>query len=119
MPFINWDEVPPIKIAAGVSIRAPYGQNLMLSRVEIDEGAVVPSHHHPHEQGGMLLSGRLEFTLGEETRTAEAGEAFLIPPDVSHSVVAIDGPAVILDIFTPIREDYVELANRYIPPAES
>jgi len=119
MPFINWDEVPPNELAPGARIRAPYGQNLMLSRVEIDEGAVVPLHHHPHEQAGIVLSGRMELTIGDETRILEVGEAFIIPPNVPHSATAPVGPVVLLDIFSPIREDYVELANQYIPPVES
>lgn len=87
----------------------------MLSYLEMDEGAVIPLHDHPHEQGGMLLEGRLRFTLGDETRTVEAGAMFIIPPGVPHTVVAIDGPALVLDVFSPVREDYVELMNKYIP----
>ncbi len=87
----------------------------MLSYLEMDEGAVIPLHDHPHEQGGMLLQGRLKFTLGDETRIVDAGSMFIIPPGVPHKVVAIDGPAIVLDVFSPIREDYVELMNKYIP----
>ena len=87
----------------------------MLSYLEMDEGAVIPLHDHPHEQGGMLLEGKLQFTLGDETRIVEAGAMFIIPPGVPHTVIAIDGPALVLDVFSPIREDYAELMNRYIP----
>jgi quercetin dioxygenase-like cupin family protein len=41
---------------------------------------------------------------------------FLIPGGVPHRAVAIGGPVVVLDVFSPVREDYAELANRYIPP---
>ncbi len=119
MAFIDWEDVPPNELAPGVRIRAPYGQNLMISRVEIDEGAIVPTHHHPHEQGGIVLSGRMAFTIGDETRILKRGEAFLIPPNVPHGVAAVGGPVVALDIFTPVREDYAELANRFIPPVDS
>lgn len=118
MPFIDWDKYPANEVAPGVRIRTPYGENLMLSRVEFDAGAVVPMHSHPHEQGGMMLEGRMKFTIDGETRTVEPGEAFLIPAHVPHRAEAIDGPCVALDIFSPIREDYVELANRYIPPED-
>ena len=119
MPFINWDEIPTNEVAPGVRIRAPYGPNLMISLLEMDEGAVVPRHHHPHEQGGIVLKGRMALTIGDETRVLEEGEAYLIPPNTPHRAVAVDGPGVALDIFTPVREDYVELANRYIPPTDS
>lgn len=116
MPFINWDQIPFNELAPGVRIRAPYGENLMLSLLEMDEGAVVNRHHHPHEQGGILLEGRMELSIGDDTRMVEPGEAYLIPPGVPHRAVAVGGPARALDIFSPVREDYVGLANKYIPP---
>jgi quercetin dioxygenase-like cupin family protein len=114
--FIDWDQIPTNEVAPGVRIRAPYGENLMLSLLEMDEGAVVNRHHHPHEQGGILLEGRMELSIGDDTRMVEPGEAYLIPPNLPHRAVAIGGPAKVLDIFSPIREDYVDLANSYIPP---
>ena len=111
MPFIDIDTVRPIKPFPGCRLRTPFGQNLMLSYVEIDEGANVPPHHHPHEQGGMVLRGRLEFTIVDETRNVEAGMMFLIPPNVPHKVKNLGpGVAVVLDVFSPVREDYVAMA---------
>ncbi|QDU09720.1 cupin domain-containing protein [Gimesia aquarii] len=115
MPFIDINTVKPLEVLPGCKMRTPYGENLMLSYLEMDEGAVVPLHDHPHEQGGMLLKGKLEFTMGDEVRIVEAGAMFIIPPNTPHKVIAIDGPAVVLDVFTPVREDYAELYNKYIP----
>ncbi len=116
MPFINIADYQPIEPVPGCRMRTPFGKNLMLSYLEMDDGAEVPLHHHPHEQGGMLLKGRMQLTIGDETRICEAGSMFLIPPNTPHRAVAIDGPAVVLDVFSPVREDYAELVNRYIPP---
>lgn len=96
-------------------MRTPFGQNLMLSYLEMDDGAEVPLHSHPHEQGGMLIRGRLELTIGDEMRVCEAGAMFLIPPHVPHRAVAVGGPVVVLDVFSPVREDYAKLTNTYIP----
>jgi len=115
MGFIDIHEFQPIEPVPGCRMRTPFGKNLMLSYLEMDEGAVVPMHSHPHEQGGMLIKGTLELTIGDETRQVEAGAMFLIPADVPHKAVAIGGPVVVLDVFSPVREDYAELANRYIP----
>ena len=87
----------------------------MLSYLEIDEGAEVPLHSHPHEQGGILLEGRMELTIGDETRVCEAGSLFLIPPNVPHRARSVGGPALVLDVFSPVREDYAEWYNKYIP----
>ena len=119
MPFIDIARVPPLEIFPGCRIRTPYGQNLMLSYVEIDPGSVVPEHSHPHEQAGYVLSGSVRFTIGGETRVLRAGDMFLIPPNVPHTVSAVDGPARVLDVFSPVREDYAAMTNRYISPRPS
>ena len=64
MGFINIDDIEPISPVPGCRMRTPFGQNLMLSYLEMDDGAEVPLHSHPHEQGGMLIRGRLELTEG-------------------------------------------------------
>ena len=118
MPFINIDDVEPLKIVPGCRMRTPFGENLMFSYLEMDEGAEVPLHDHPHEQGGMLLQGRVELTIGTETRVVEPGAMFIVPPHTPHRAVAVGGPAVVLDVFSPVREDYADLYNKYIPVNE-
>lgn len=81
----------------------------MLSYLEMDAGAVIPLHDHTHEQAGILLEGKLKLTIGDETRILEPGEMFFIPANVPHQAIAHDGPAVVLDAFSPIREDYAKL----------
>ena len=115
MTFINLDELQAIEPVPGCRMRAPFGKNLMLSYLEMDAGAEIPLHHHPHEQGGILVSGRMQLTIGEETRICEPGEMYLIPADVPHRAVAVNGPAVVLDVFSPVREDNAEISNSYIP----
>lgn len=116
MGFIDINSIPPISPVPGCRMRTPHGQHLMLSYLEMDDGAEVPMHSHPHEQGGMLLQGKVQLTIGDETRVVEAGSLFIIPPGVPHRAVAVGGPARVLDVFSPVREDYAELTNRYIPP---
>jgi quercetin dioxygenase-like cupin family protein len=115
MPFIDIDKIPPVEISPGVRVRTPYLKNLMLSYLEMDADSVVPLHKHPHEQGGVLLRGRLELTIGEEVRVVEPGSLFLIPANVPHKARPVGGPVVVLDVFSPVREDYAALFNRYIP----
>ena len=49
------------------------------------------------------------------TRVVEPGSLFIIPPNVSHQATAVDGPATVLDVFSPVGEDYADQMNRYIP----
>lgn len=90
----------------GVSIKSTAGKDLMLSVVTFEPGSAVPDHAHPHEQMGFLVSGRLEFTIGGQTRLLGPGDAWSIPGGVVHRVRALDGPAVALDVFHPVRDDY-------------
>ncbi len=115
MGFIDIKQFQPISPVPGCRMRTPFGEHLMLSYLEMDAGAEVPLHSHPHEQGGILLKGTIELQIGEETRRVEAGSLFIIPPNTPHRAYACDGPAVVLDVFSPVREDYAELTNRYIP----
>jgi quercetin dioxygenase-like cupin family protein len=94
-------------IFPGVDIRTAAGRQLMLSVVWFEPGSVVPHHHHPHEQMGMLISGRLEFTVADTTRVLGPGDIWRIPGGVVHGVRALEEPAVALDVFHPIREDYL------------
>lgn len=91
----------------GVTITTNAGEKLMLSIVRFEPGAEVPVHAHPHEQGGILVSGRLKFTIGDTTEMLSPGDQWIIPGGVPHTVVAVDGPAFALDVFSPIREDYL------------
>ncbi|MEM1069207.1 MAG: cupin domain-containing protein [Planctomycetota bacterium] len=111
MPFIDIQSIPAKEVAPGCWLRTPYGENLMLSYLEMEAGAEIPLHDHPHEQGGILLEGKLELTIGEETRTVQPGDMFLIPPNVPHRAAAIDGPVRVMDVFSPIREDYAKLMH--------
>ncbi len=90
----------------GVEIHATAGDAMMLSVVRFEADAEVPEHAHPHEQMGILISGTVDFTVGGVTRRLIAGEIWRIPGGVPHRVVAVGGPAVALDCFHPVREDY-------------
>jgi quercetin dioxygenase-like cupin family protein len=95
------------EIFPGVEIRTTAGKNLMLSVVRLEPHSVVEEHSHPHEQMGILLEGQLEFTIGGVTQLLGPGDIWRIPGGVIHSVRALNGPARALDVFCPIREDYL------------
>ncbi len=104
--FCDTTSRPLRELFDGVGAQTFWGEKMMLSRVELAAGSEVPPHSHPHEQAGVVLDGELEFTIGGETRTVRAGEMYIIPGNVEHSVRAIDAPAVALDVFSPVREEY-------------
>jgi quercetin dioxygenase-like cupin family protein len=116
MPFIDWEALPAQELGPGIRIRTPHGERLMLSLVDFDAGAVVPEHRHPHEQAGIVLHGKMELTIGGESRILGPLEAYIIPGGAPHAARAVDGPCRVLDLFSPPREDYARGMNKYIPP---
>ena len=113
MPFVKADELPRMELFPGALSGLVAGQQLMLSFLEMETGSRVPEHSHPHEQAGLMLQGVLKFRIGSEERIMVSGDAFLVPPDMVHSGEVLEGPARVLDIFSPPREDYIEKYNKY------
>lgn len=105
--FIEPDDCSRHHIFPGVDIETKAGANIMLSLVTFEPEAVVDAHSHPHEQAGMVLEGRAHFFVGEEDRILGPGDMYIIPGGVTHRVVALDGTVKALDVFTPVREDYL------------
>jgi quercetin dioxygenase-like cupin family protein len=95
------------QIFPGVEICTNAGRSMMLSVVHFEPGSLVAEHAHPHEQMGIMISGRAEFTVGGVTKVIGPGDMWRIPGGVPHRVQALDGPAVALDVFHPIRDDYL------------
>ena len=94
------------ELLAGVRARTFWGENMLLAIVDLDADAVIPTHSHPHEQGGIVLQGEMEFTIAGETRQVKPGDVYIIPGGVEHSVKVGPQPTRVLDIFSPVREEY-------------
>ena len=100
------DELPAFTPLAGFTMQSITGGKLMANWVTIVPHREMPLHHHPHEQLGIMLEGVLELTLGDETRLLRAGDAYAVPPHLPHSARTFAEGCVVLDVFTPPREDY-------------
>ena len=107
--FDHLDAIGPIGIWDGVIARTIDGRNCSIGVVELDADTVVPEHRHANEQLGLVVSGSVWFRVGDETRELGPGGTWRIPPDVPHEVhVGPDG-AVVIDVFSPPREDWQAL----------
>jgi len=106
--FILSDKAKQEDQGGGI-VRQIMGHNddLMLVRVRFAEGAIGYTHAHPHSQVAYVESGVFDFTIGEETRTLKTGDCAYIPPDMQHGAVCREA-GVLLDIFNPAREDFLE-----------
>ena len=104
--FFNPDDILPKQLSKGVNLKTLWGDNIMMSLVEMDANAEVPQHSHPHEQAGLVLEGQFEFIIGNESKIIGKGEFYIIPGNIEHKVIVGNEPAVALDIFSPPREEY-------------
>ena len=105
--FLTLADCSRHQIFPGVRIHTAAGDRMMLSVVDFEPHAVVEAHSHAHEQMGILLEGELTFTIGGETQRITPGQMWRIPGGVEHRVVAGDQPAKAIDVFHPVREDYL------------
>ena len=92
---------------AGVTRRIlAYTDGLMCVENTFETGGVGAMHCHPHTQITYIVSGRYRFTIGDETREVGPGDTLLKQNGVMHGCVCLEG-GVMLDFFTPMREDFV------------
>lgn len=88
-----------------------HGPSLMLVEFSFKKGGVGKIHRHElHEQVGYVAKGSFEITVGEEKKIARAGDCYYADRDVPHGVVALEEGSVLIDTFTPIREDFLSKA---------
>lgn len=84
-----------------------YGGGMMLVQFSFGAGIQAAMHSHPHEQIGYVVSGTIDLLMdGHETARLTAGASYYVAPNVRHGVFTHE-PTVLLDCFTPIREDFL------------
>lgn len=105
-PFIHPGKATRRTLAPGVTATIAWGEKLMLSLVTLEPGAVVAPHSHVHEQMGLMVSGTMELTIGEQTRILSPNEMYVVPGGVPHSAKGGPEGAIALDAFSPPREEY-------------
>lgn len=85
-----------------------HGKDLMMVEFKFDKGGEGLPHNHPHVQTTYVTEGRFEFTISGETTILEPGDAAIIPSNAIHSCVCLED-GVLLDAFTPRRDDFLEM----------
>ena len=99
------NELPTKSLFPGLKAKAVHGAQLSWIFWEVEQGAEVPEHHHPHEQIMHVVTGEFEFSLNGHTKTYTSGAVVVIPSNAVHSGKALT-PCTLMDVFTPVREEY-------------
>jgi len=104
--FIHHRDVPKHDMGGGV-VRQDLaaGQRLNVLHWNIADGGEVARHTHPQEQFGYVIRGGFRMQVGEEALVLHSGDAYVIPPNVPHSFIAV-GETEAIDVFSPVKEDF-------------
>ena len=105
MPYIPLSALSELEPVPGFRGRFAHGERMTVAFWDIDEGAALPEHTHPHEQISSVVEGRFEMRLEGETRVLDPGTVAVIPADAPHGGRALTACRII-DAFCPSRDDY-------------
>ena len=102
------DDVALRDLGGGVSRRVlAHTPQLMIVEVNFEKGGEGSVHTHPHSQSTYVLSGRFRFNVDGEGVEVGPGDTLAFPPDIPHGTLCLEA-GTLLDIFTPMREDFVQ-----------
>jgi quercetin dioxygenase-like cupin family protein len=103
----NWDDVKIERPSPGIRRQMVVGERLMICRFTFDPFLITPEHTHPHEQMTLVIKGKVKFIIEGEVRIVSPGDVLYFPPHNRHGATMLDEEVVLIDIFSPIREDFL------------
>jgi quercetin dioxygenase-like cupin family protein len=104
-------ELGPHEIVEGVRMYPFWGERVMMNVVELDPNAVVGLHSHPHEQLGLVVSGQITMSIDGVDHPLDTDDCYQVPGGVEHGATAGPEGCRVVDVFQPVREDYVARAS--------
>ena len=113
MEHYTWEEMPMEEMSELIGRKIISGEKAMVAQVFLKKGAVVPQHFHESEQITYILDGALKFELEGREVVVGKGQVLRIPSNVPHRAVALED-TLDLDIFSPIREDWLKKDDAYL-----
>ena len=105
--LLNWDSIPTENLPDGIKRQMIVGQNIMICRLKFPPGTVAAPHDHPHEQITFVEKGKARFIIGNKEQLVSAGDILLFPPNTWHGATMLEEEVILIDIFSPIREDFL------------
>ena len=108
---MNWQTIPAERVAEGIQRQMVVGEKLMICRLTIQPRVVTAVHSHVHEQVTMVERGRVLYIIDGVEQVCSAGDVIHFPPNLPHGATMLDDEVVLVDIFTPRREDFLSLGK--------
>jgi quercetin dioxygenase-like cupin family protein len=113
LQYIPWHTVPLEDLNPLLQRQFVVGQEIMLARVLLRKGCIVPLHSHYNEQLTYIVEGALKFYIDGQEIVVRAGEVLCIPANMPHKAEALED-TVDLDVFTPPRADWINKTDQYL-----
>jgi quercetin dioxygenase-like cupin family protein len=107
----NWETIPVEHLVNGIRRQMIVGENVMVVRFQFPPHLVTPAHDHPHEQMTLIQKGRVRFVVGEDELIVGPGDVLHFPSNSWHGATMLDEEVVLIDVFTPIRKDFLNGAG--------
>ena len=106
MTFPDLENRDTKELLPGILAKTFWGQEMLAAVVDLDPNTELPIHSHPHEQLGIVLEGQIQFDIDGQIQILQPGDVYLIPGGVEHGALTFDQPAKVMDVFSPVREEY-------------
>ena len=103
----DWEKVTSEEPSPGIRRQMVIGENVMMVRFTFEPFLVTPEHTHPHEQMTIVVKGKVKFTIEGDVKIVSPGDVLYFPPHNRHGATMLDEEVVLIDIFSPIREDFL------------
>jgi quercetin dioxygenase-like cupin family protein len=113
LQYIPWHSVPLEDLNPLLQRQFVVGQEIMLARVLLKKGCIVPEHSHHNEQLTYVLEGALKFWIDGREIVVNTGETLCIPSNMPHKAEALED-TVDLDVFAPPRADWINKTDQYL-----
>ena len=113
LKYIPWETVPLEDLNPLLQRQFVVGHDIMVARVLMKKGCLVPLHSHHNEQVTYILEGALKFWIDGQEIVVRAGEVLTIPRNMPHRAEALED-TVDLDVFNPPRADWVNKTDKYL-----
>ena len=105
--FTKGIDVQPVDIVQGITMKTTvFGEKTLMTEFHLRKDVTLPSHSHPHEQTGYLVSGKLILRIENNEFTAVPGDSWCVPGNVPHSAIALE-ESVAIEVFSPVRNEYL------------
>ena len=113
MKLHSWEQVPEERLTPKATRQMIHGSMMTVARLRLEKGCVVATHSHVNEQITTIEEGVVVFITPTDRITVRAGESLVVPPNVPHSVECLED-CLAVDIFAPIREDWIRGDDAYL-----